>query len=187
MDGKVVATDRRVPAQRPVQIRLRLDNNGIPTVADGSDMVTVIAEIVDKNGTVKRLNNSRIRFDIEGEGRLVGEPVADIHWGSAPILVQSTLAPGKVRVTATMLYEGAQRPLSGELEFETVANPNKGLYSESESKFLNIEIKPADVRGGKASKRELEKENERLRRQLNEYRVKEVGEQQTLFGKGIND
>ena len=90
-------------------------------------------------------------------------------------------------MTATMLYEGAQRPLSGELEFETVANPNKGLYSESESKFLNIEIKPADVRGGKASKRELEKENERLRRQLNEYRVKEVGEQQTLFGKGIND
>lgn len=135
-------------SQRPVQIRLRLDNNGIPTVADGSDMVTA-----------KRLNNSRIRFDIEGE----------------------------VRVTTAMLYEGTLCPFSGELEFETVANPNKGLYSENESKFLNIEIKPTDVRGGKASKWELEKENERLRRQANEYHVKEVGEQQTLFGKGIND
>lgn len=187
VDGKVVATDRRAPAQRPEQIRLRLDNNGVPTVADGSDMVTVIAEIVDKHGVVKRLNNSRIRFDLEGEGRLVGEPVADIHWGSAPILVQSTLVPGKVRLTATMLYEGTQRPISGELEFETVANPNKELYSESESKFLNLDCKPVDVRGSKASKSELEKENERLRRQLNEYRMKEVGEQQTLFGKGIND
>lgn len=186
IDGKVVAVHKRALAQRPVQIRLRLDNNGTSTVADGSDMVTVIAEMVDKNGVVKRLNNSRIHFDVEGEGRLVGESTADVRWGSAPILIQSTLNPGKVRITATMVYEGTQRPLSGELEFETVVNPNKELYSESESKFLYTDNKMANVRI-KVSKSELEKENERLRQQLNEYRVKKVGEQQTLFGKGLND
>ena len=135
---------------------------------------------------MKRLNNSIIRFSIEGEGRLVGETVCALRWGSAPILVQSTLNPGKVKVTASMVYEGSQRPLSGELEFETVADPNLRIYSESESKFLDVKKEETAVRSA-VSKSELEKENERLRQQLNEYRVKEVGEQQTLFGKGIND
>lgn len=186
INGKVVVSHKRTIAQRPVEIRLRLDNNGVPTVADGSDVVTVIAEMVDKNGVVKRLNNSHIHFSIEGEGRLIGENTAALSWGSAPILVQSTLKPGKVRITAAMVYEGSQRPISGELEFETVANPNKELYSENESKFLNTGGKATTTQSS-ISKSELERENERLRQQLNEYRVKEVGEQQTLFGKGIND
>ena len=186
IDGKVVVTHKRTIAERPAQIRLRLDNNGTSTVADGSDMVTVIAEMVDKKGVVKRLNNSIIRFSIEGEGRLIGETVCALRWGSTPILIQSTLNPGKVKVSASMVYEGSQRPLSGELEFETVADPNLRIYSESESKFLDVKKEETAVRSA-VSKSELEKENERLRQQLNEYRVKEVGEQQTLFGKGIND
>lgn len=75
-----------------------------------------------------------------------------------------------------------------ELEFETIANPKQELYSENESKLLNIgnNKTEAAVRNA-ASKSELEKENERLRQLLNEYRAKEVGEQQTKFGTGLND
>ena len=38
-----------------------------------------------------------------------------------------------------------------------------------------------------AKKSELERENERLRKELNQLKVKEVERQQTQFGVGIND
>lgn len=72
IDGKVVVSDKRYPSGQADHISLRLDNEQVPLKADGSDVVTVIAEIVDKRGTVKRLNNSVIRFEIAGEGRLLG-------------------------------------------------------------------------------------------------------------------
>lgn len=56
-----------MPARRAEQIRLRVDNEGIGLRADGSDFVTVVAEITDKNGNVKRLNNYYIKFFVEGE------------------------------------------------------------------------------------------------------------------------
>ena len=37
------------------------------------------------------------------------------------------------------------------------------------------------------NKDELKRENERLRKELNQLKVKEVERQQTLFGVGIND
>lgn len=93
---------------------------------------------------------------------------------------------GKVNVSAYMEFEGSQRPLSGELEFETTACPIPGVYSEKDAKIMNKWEKVTEP-GNIRSKSEIEKENEILRQQLNEYRIKEVGEQQTLFGKGIND
>ena len=101
MDGKVVATHKRYPAGQADHIRLRLDDEGMRMEADGSDVVTVIAEVVDKRGTVKRLNNSIIRFTVEGEGRLLGGDVACVNpmpvvWGSAPALIQATGRAGKI-------------------------------------------------------------------------------------------
>ena len=60
-------SDKRYPSGQADHISLRLDNEQVPLKADGSDVVTIIAEIVDKRGTVKRLNNSVVRFEIEGE------------------------------------------------------------------------------------------------------------------------
>ena len=54
--------------------------------------MTVVAAIADKNGNIKRLNNDHIKFQIEGEGHILGgkdilaNPVP-IKWGTAPILV----------------------------------------------------------------------------------------------------
>lgn len=187
--GKVVATHKRYPSGQPDRITLRLDNEGVPLKADGSDVVTVVAEIVDKRGTVKRLNNSVIRFSIEGEGRLVGENVAgnnpvEVVWGSAPVLVQSTAKAGKVKVVATMQNPGQSRPLEGVLEFETIANPQREIYSQRELEVRKAICIPLE---GPAGKSDLERENERLRRELNQLKVKEVERQQMQFGVGIND
>ena len=40
--------------------------------ADGSDFVTVVAAIADKNRNIKRLNNYYVKFHVEGEGRILG-------------------------------------------------------------------------------------------------------------------
>lgn len=92
IDGKVVATHKVVPARRPEKILLWMDNEGTDLKADGSDFVTVVAAVADKNGNIKRLNNYNIRFSIEGEGRLLGGPgvlanPVPVKWGTAPVLV----------------------------------------------------------------------------------------------------
>lgn len=189
IDGKVVATHKRYPSGQADHITLRLDNEQVPLKADGSDVVTVIAEIVDKRGTVKRLNNSCIRFAIEGEGRLLGDASigtnpGQVVWGSAPVLVQSTTKSGKIRVIATMQQPGQSRPLEGVLEFESTANNQKEIFSEEELPQIG---QSRSVINSSANKTDLERENERLRKELNQLKVKEVERQQTQFGVGIND
>ena len=51
--------------------------------ADGSDFVTVVAAIADKNGNIKRLNNYYVKFHVEGEGRILGG--ANILANPAPV------------------------------------------------------------------------------------------------------
>ncbi len=54
INGEIVATYKKYPSWRPASLRLRVDDDGLPLRADGSDVVTVIAEVVDEKGTVKR-------------------------------------------------------------------------------------------------------------------------------------
>ncbi|MCD8207635.1 MAG: glycoside hydrolase family 2 protein [Bacteroidales bacterium] len=135
MDGEVVATHKVTPSRRPEQILLWVDDEGMDLYADGSDFVTVVAAVADKNGAIKRLNNYNIVFTVEGEGRLLGDsdvlanPVP-VRWGTAPILLQSTLTPGKIRVTAKVLFEGSQMPVSGTLELESKPAVMPLIYSE---------------------------------------------------------
>lgn len=141
MNGQVVATHKVSPARRPSRILLSVDNEGMNLNADGSDLVTVIASIADDKGNIKRLNNDFVRFSIEGEGRLVGgsqqmaNPVP-VKWGTAPVLVQSTLNPGKIKITATLLYEGSQKAESAILELESKAVNRHLLYDVQEAKMI---------------------------------------------------
>lgn len=193
--GKVVVSDKRYPSGQTDHVRLRLDNENVPLVADGSDVVTIIAELVDKRGVVKRLTNNSIMFSIEGEGRLIGDesiganPVP-LMWGSAPVLVQSTPRVGKIKVKAEVCYPGSRRPTEGYLEFETVPNAQKEICSPQELQKMNSCVPKIvqPVSGFIVNIcDELQIENAKLRRQLNDLRVKEVEKQQTEFGVGIND
>ncbi len=50
--GKVVATHEVHPARRPEKVLLWVDNENVNLKADGSDFVTVVAAIADKNGNI---------------------------------------------------------------------------------------------------------------------------------------
>ena len=183
--GKVVATHKVVPARRPEKILLWMDNEGTDLKADGSDFVTVVAAVADKNGNIKRLNNYNIRFSIEGEGRLLGGPgvlanPVPVKWGTAPVLVQSTLKPGKIRITASVLFEGSQMPISGELEFESKPSVFPLVYDAADA--ARIPLGSASAGQNTASKTDAEREVERLRKELNTLKLKEVERQQSEFG-----
>lgn len=83
INGKVVATHKVCPARRPSKLLLWIDNENTELKADGSDFVTVIAAIADKNGNIKRLNNYYVKFHIEGEGRILGG--ANVLANPAPV------------------------------------------------------------------------------------------------------
>ena len=183
MDGKVVAAHKVCPARRPAQIRLRVDHEGMKLRADGSDFVTVVAEVTDKNGNVKHLNNYFIQFSVEGEGRILGDTrilanPAPVKWGAAPVLIQSTTVPGKIKIRARVLYDGSQMPLSGELELTTVSPMYPLLFHPAEEALMK----------GQASQPETERrssatlEQERSSKVANEQKLKEVERQQTDFG-----
>ena len=185
IDGKVVATHKVVPARRPEKILLWMDNEGTDLKADGSDFVTVVAAVADKNGNIKRLNNYNIRFSIEGEGRLLGGPgvlanPVPVKWGTAPVLVQSTLKPGKIRITASVLFEGSQMPISGELEIESKPSVFPLVYDAADA--ARIPLGSASAGQNTASKTDAEREVERLRKELNTLKLKEVERQQSEFG-----
>ena len=189
INGKVVATHKRYPAGQPDRIILRTDNENMPLIANGSDVMVVIAEVVDKRGTVKRLNNSIIRFDVKGEGKLLGDASIGVNpmpvsWGTAPAIIQSTTTPGKIYVTASLLVSGQVRPLEGILELETVPDKQRQIFSADELKLMGMH-KQSDFK--QLSLQDLKRENALLKKELNSLKVKEVERQQTQFGEGIND
>lgn len=185
MDGKVVTTYRVAPARRPEKVILWVDNEGIKMEANGSDFVTVVAAITDKDGNIKKLNNYSVRFQIEGEGRLLGGQEilanpAPIRWGTAPALIQATLKPGKIKIIASVLFEGSQMPISGELEIESHPSSFPLVYNVEEATYISTASasKNSSVHIQSATQRDVE----RLQKELNALKLKEVERQQTEFG-----
>ena len=83
-----------------------------------------------------------------------------------------------------MQVPGQSRPLEGVLEFETLPDSQKEISSAKELSLQSkqsLEVKMVSGQG------DLERENARLRKELNQLKVKEVERQQTYFGVGIND
>lgn len=187
MDGKVVAAHKVCPARRPAQIRLRVDHEGMKLRADGSDFVTVVAEVTDKNGNVKHLNNYFIQFSVEGEGRILGDArilanPAPVKWGAAPVLIQSTTVPGKIKISARVLYDGSQMPLSGELELTTTPSMHPLLFHPAEEALM----KEQSLQWEAEKMPSVTLEQERSRKEANEQKLKEVERQQTDFGETRN-
>lgn len=185
IDGKVVATHKAYPARRPSKIQLWVDNEGVETRADGSDLVTVVAAITDDQGNIKRLNNSMIRFEIEGPGELVADeedftnPRA-VQWGTAPILVRALPESGEIRIKASLTLQGKHTPVSGELVLKTtepmrplIADKEEleALYQQSQKKKENR------LQAGDAASEKMR----RLQQEQNRERLKEVEQQQSDF------
>lgn len=182
IDGKVVATHKVRPSRRPVKLIMWLDNNGTELIADGSDIVTVVAAVADRNGVIKRLNNYCIKFEVTGEGHIIGNsdimanPVP-VKWGTAPILIQSTLKPGKIRVKASVLFEGYQMPVSCELELESKLSDMKQIYNRNEASKLNSHISYIKANSSIFIDKNNSKDKER--------KLKDIANQQNAFA-GMN-
>ncbi len=187
IDGKVVVTTKKRPTNRRTKIKLELVNNDIDLVANGSDFVTIIASIVDDNGNVKRLCNDYIKFEIEGEGHIIGDSnimanPKQVDWGTAPALIQSTTRAGKITVNASILKEGIHTPITGVLTFESVPATTPLLFNDivNKKKEVTLDKKMAKTLNNKAIKT-LKRKIIDLEKELNNYKLKEVEKQQQIF------
>jgi beta-galactosidase len=174
IDGKVVCSIKKMPARRSNKLRLSVDNEGQKLIADGSDLIPVICEVADDDGNVRRLAKEQILFSVEGEGEIIGDAriganPRTVEFGSAPVLVRSTLVPGKIKIYARVLWEGENAPTPASIELESVPPSHPLVYTDKP--------RPSDEAQDKSSyQRKLTEEEKR--KMLNE-----VERQQTDFGK----
>ena len=134
LDGKVVARAKNMPSKRNEQLILTVDS-GLPLRANGSDIVTVIASIADKDGYVKRLSQETVIFEVEGEGEIVGGREIEANprvsrWGTAPALIRTSTKPGTIRVKARLLHPGIQFHPEAVIEINTLPAERSFLYKE---------------------------------------------------------
>ncbi|MDR3653418.1 MAG: glycoside hydrolase family 2 TIM barrel-domain containing protein [Paludibacter sp.] len=69
-NGEIVYTTTVATAGAPAALRVSADKKSINS--DGEDIVHIKVEIVDVNGTVVPDANNEIRFEVKGEGKLIG-------------------------------------------------------------------------------------------------------------------
>jgi len=141
MGGKVVISQTVIPSMRSEKIRMRIDSiASAGVVANGSDIIEIIASVEDGRGYVKQLANEQIEFSIQGEGTIVGgkeigaNPVRVIK-GTAPLLLRTTTKAGKVTVIARTYFGGINSPLPDTLVFYTKAPDIKMLYRDEPYKM----------------------------------------------------
>lgn len=181
VNGKVVATHKVMPARRPSKIILWADNEGTETIADGSDLITVIAAIADENGNIKRLNNYHIKFEIEGPGELVASKETftnprEVQWGTAPILVRAKAQTGNIKVKASVVPNGIHTPMSAELIIPTTKAIHPLIADEDE---LNLQLKTHRNQQNLSSYDHGQSSDEA--RKQSQMRLKEVEKQQSDF------
>ena len=184
IDGKVVATAIKIPSKRETRLVLEADFDGTSLLADGSDIVTVVAKLVDENGTVKRLGEEQIVFEVTGEGRIIAEkePWANprkIEWGTAPCLVKSTTKAGAITVKAHTLFEGVNIALPATITFMSVESPNPLLFTEENSDYVLNSTKSKEK-----TSEEVEVLNNKIKKlesELNKLKLKDVEKQQSKF------
>ncbi|WP_066627393.1 glycoside hydrolase family 2 protein [Labilibacter marinus] len=183
MNGKVVAIDKKETAQVASQIRLERLTPEVPFEANGSDFITVIASITDKDGNIKRQNNSHIRFEVEGEGEIIddGKIFANprlVEWGTAPILIRSTNTAGKITIIAHTAELGINKASFGSLTVESSPAKTPALYSEERNYRALFKETKSTVKSDDA---ELIEKIRELEKELHQIKLKEVEQQQTDF------
>ncbi len=183
VNGQVVCRHEVAPSRRPDHLKLELDTK-TELVADGSSVAVVVASMVDANGSVKRLNNEEVVFDVQGPASIVGGVEQQlnpkrIQWGTAPVLVRMGTEPGKVTVNASLKHRGTQTPKSGSVTFEVKPDAGKRLFKEA-----YVPGKESERAAGEADSarvKELEKKLEAATHELNKLRNKEVERDQADF------
>lgn len=182
IDGKVAIRTKKMPSKRNEALTLTLEQ-GIAPQANGSDIVTLIASVADKDGNVKHLSQESIVFTVEGEGELVTAPTIGSNpcateWGTAPALIRTSVRPGKVKVTARLLHPGTQIDPVATVEFTTVAPEQPLVYLEKPTpnrheqpivREVTSAIDPAEIEKNKREEQERIDEAKRVEQQQRQF------------------
>lgn len=179
VNGKLSITNRIYPSRRPDRIELKIDNEGLPLIANGGDIVTVIASVVDKRGITKRLNDSQIVFSVDGNAEIVGTNTRQIKWGTAPLLIRATTKSGKITVRANLLKQGKQTPLSGSITINSIPEKTKMIYDNTLVRRNNNKKQETNQ---SEKMIEMQRKIDELNKKLNEIKLKEIEKQQEEFG-----
>ncbi|WP_366182434.1 glycoside hydrolase family 2 TIM barrel-domain containing protein [Flavobacterium ovatum] len=183
--GKVVVSSRKTASKKPTRIQLTVEDHGQQLQANGSDFVVVVASIIDESGVVKRLNDNAIRFKISGEGEIIGDASIEanpkkLSWGTAPLLVKSTLKSGKIKVIASLVSSGINTPLDGEIEFESI--PSNDLFIQDE---IGSENETVAVKSSKTDRTmdDLTRKNKELLKKIIDLELKKEEKNQLEYDK----
>ena len=168
IDGKVICKEEKMPSRRSTKLRLYADEMGKKLVADGSDFIVVVCEVTDDLGHVRRLAKENIRFTVEGEGEIIGDTSINanpraVEWGSAPVLIRSTMQSGKIKIKAEVQFPGTHAPTPAELEIEsvpydlpmcytTMCNTSYGRNTSLSSKTMQTDKKPVTLSDAEKAK-----------------------------------
>ena len=132
--GKEIARDKITTAGQPAGVRLVKEEHAI--AADGKDLTYIYYEIVDSDGNVVPTANNLVRFQLHGQGQLVGvdngeqasreryKAQPDGSWirrafnGKGVAIVKSTEQAGKFTLTAhsDLLKSGQVTVFTGKKE-----------------------------------------------------------------------
>ncbi len=109
--GKVVLTEKRETTGPTVAIRLIADRTTID--ADGQDLAILTVEALDSQGRAVPTADNLIRFNVSGDGALLGVgngdpncqesdkgPTRSLFSGLAQVIIQSTKRPGQIFIEA---------------------------------------------------------------------------------------
>lgn len=181
LDGKVVVRAKNMPSKRNEQLVLTVDS-GQPLRANGSDIVTVIASVADKDGYIKRLSQETIIFEVEGEGEMVGDRAIEANprvsrWGTAPALIRTSTKPGTIRVRARLLHPGIQFHPEAVIEINTLPAERSFLYKELPDLKKTENFGKGDI--GEIDLNEIERAAREEKERIDE--MKKIEQQQQHF------
>ncbi len=98
--GEVVATHTVTTPVEPESIKLEIDESGRKPTAGTNDAVFVYASILDKNGTVVRINDAEVNFSIVGSAKVMNPHAITTEAGIATALIRIGKSKEPISITA---------------------------------------------------------------------------------------
>jgi len=100
INTKLVVKTKAKSPKEPSKIRLVIDDSGIEPKSNCNDVLFVHAYIEDENGTVIKTANTTIEFNVEGDGKILGENKIAAEAGIASTMLQVGNSTGKIKIAA---------------------------------------------------------------------------------------
>ena len=99
INNKLRASHRVITPEKPAKIKVVIDNEYPNLKEENTDLFFVHAYITDKNGTVIPNYTGPVKFNIEGNAKLIGENPVQCDAGIASIILKTTTGLKDIKVT----------------------------------------------------------------------------------------